>query len=61
MAVVEVKKYGVVELPKELMGTDAERLAYNTTGLVIGSTFAVFANKKFVTGYTWDGTDWNEV
>jgi hypothetical protein len=57
----EVFNTGVVELPRQLGGTDAERLAYNTTGLPNGSTWKVYENNILVHMYEWGGNAWNQI
>jgi len=56
MAAKEIVRRGVITLPKELIGTNAERLAYSTTELPIGSTFLETDTKAV---YIYDGSSWN--
>lgn len=42
----------------DYLGTNAERLAYSTTGLTAFSTWWETDTRK---GYVWDGTAWWEV
>jgi hypothetical protein len=48
----------LIKNPKELIGTNAERIAMNTTELTPGSTFYTTDTKKV---YIWDGLVWNEM
>ena len=54
----EIKRYGVATLPKEFIGTNAERLALSTTDLPVGSTWWATDTKL---GYIFDGTIWQGV
>lgn len=45
---------------KEFIGTNAERLAMNTTGLPAHSTYLETLNGNITDMYVWDGTVWNK-
>ena len=57
MAAIE-KEDGKV---KEFIGTNAERLALDTTGLAAHSTFIEKAAGVITDIYIWDGAAWNLV
>jgi hypothetical protein len=56
MAAKEIISRGAVILPKDYLGTNAERLALSTTDLKAGSTFYETDTKSI---YIWDETAWN--
>jgi hypothetical protein len=60
----EIRTHGVVNLPKSLAGTDAERLAYDTSNLAAGSIWKVIdsTTHKVTAMWEWDGeANWNHI
>lgn len=56
----EIKESGAVKLPRKLMGTTAEKTAFVTTGLPVGSTWSETdaTTKKVLNVWEWNGEDW---
>lgn len=53
-----VYQFNPIKGTYDYLGTNAERLAYSTTGLTAFSTWWETDTKK---GYVWDGAAWAEV
>lgn len=55
----EIKRFGTARIPKEFVGTQAERDALLAENLVPGDIFYISSGANtLVNAALWDGTEW---